>query len=105
MGLCSYLLIGFWFEKTENAIAAKKAFITTRIGDTAMLIGLALIVGKFGTLDFAPSSARAGERTHEGRRDRDRAAAVRRRDRQVRADPAPRLAARRDGRARRPSPP
>ena len=52
VGLCSYLLIGFWFEKTENATAAKKAFITTRIGDTAMLIGLALIVAKFGTLDF-----------------------------------------------------
>ena len=52
VGLCSYLLIGFWFEKTENASAAKKAFITTRIGDTAMLIGLALIVSKFGTLDF-----------------------------------------------------
>ncbi len=53
VGLCSYLLIGFWFEKTENANAAKKAFITTRVGDTAMLIGLALIVAKFGTLDFA----------------------------------------------------
>ena len=52
VGLCSYLLIGFWFEKTENASAAKKAFITTRIGDTAMLIGLALIVSKFGTLAF-----------------------------------------------------
>ena len=38
VGLCSYLLIGFWFEKTENANAAKKAFVTTRIGDTAMLI-------------------------------------------------------------------
>jgi len=52
VGLCSYLLIGFWFEKSENASAAKKAFITTRIGDTAMLIGLALIVSTFGTLDF-----------------------------------------------------
>ena len=52
VGLCSYLLIGFWFEKTENANAAKKAFVTTRIGDTAMLVGLALIVVKFGTLDF-----------------------------------------------------
>jgi NADH-quinone oxidoreductase subunit L len=52
VGLCSYLLIGFWFEKTENASAAKKAFVTTRIGDTAMLVGLALLVSKFGTLDF-----------------------------------------------------
>jgi NADH-quinone oxidoreductase subunit L len=54
VGLCSFLLIGFWFEKTANAEAAKKAFITTRIGDTLMLIGLAMLVFKFGTLDFVP---------------------------------------------------
>ncbi len=60
VGLCSYLLIGFWFEKTENANAAKKAFVTTRIGDTAMLIGLALIVAKFGTLDYAAVFGAAG---------------------------------------------
>ncbi|MFN8232281.1 MAG: NADH-quinone oxidoreductase subunit L [Actinomycetota bacterium] len=53
VGLCSYLLIGFWFERTENAEAAKKAFITTRIGDTFMLVGLALLAFKFGTLDFS----------------------------------------------------
>jgi NADH-quinone oxidoreductase subunit L len=61
VGLCSYLLIGFWFEKTENASAAKKAFVTTRIGDTAMLIGLALIVSKFGTLDFGAVLGAPGE--------------------------------------------
>ena len=60
VGLCSYLLIGFWFEKTENANAAKKAFVTTRIGDTAMLIGLALIVVKFGTLDYTVIFGAAG---------------------------------------------
>jgi NADH-quinone oxidoreductase subunit L len=60
VGLCSYLLIGFWFEKTENANAAKKAFITTRIGDTAMLVGLALIVVKFGTLGFGAIFGSAG---------------------------------------------
>jgi NADH-quinone oxidoreductase subunit L len=60
VGLCSYLLIGFWFEKTENANAAKKAFVTTRIGDTAMLIGLALIVVKFGTLDLTAIFGQAG---------------------------------------------
>ncbi|MDP9184695.1 MAG: NADH-quinone oxidoreductase subunit L, partial [Actinomycetota bacterium] len=54
VGLCSYLLIGFWFDKPENAEAAKKAFITTRIGDTLMLVGLALLVFRFGTLDFEP---------------------------------------------------
>jgi NADH-quinone oxidoreductase subunit L len=53
VGLCSYLLIGYWFEQTENANAAKKAFITTRIGDTFMLVGLALLAWKFGTLDFS----------------------------------------------------
>ena len=60
VGLCSYLLIGFWFEKTENANAAKKAFVTTRIGDTAMLIGLALIAVKFGTLDYSVIFGTAG---------------------------------------------
>jgi len=52
VGLCSYLLIGFWFDRIENAEAAKKAFITTRIGDTLMLVGLAVLVFRFGTLDF-----------------------------------------------------
>jgi NADH-quinone oxidoreductase subunit L len=64
VGLCSYLLIGFWFEEVANAEAAKKAFITTRIGDSLMLIGLALLVFRFGTLDFdAIFGAAAGELT------------------------------------------
>ncbi len=66
VGLCSYLLIGFWFEKTENANAAKKAFVTTRVGDTAMLIGLALIVAKFGTLDFEVIFGTAGATLTKG---------------------------------------
>ncbi len=52
VGLCSYLLIGFWFEKEAASNAAKKAFIVTRIGDTLMLIGLALVVFQFGSLAF-----------------------------------------------------
>ncbi len=60
VGLCSYLLIGFWFETTANANAAKKAFITTRVGDTLMLVGLALIVMKFGTLDYEVIFGAAG---------------------------------------------
>jgi NADH-quinone oxidoreductase subunit L len=52
VGLCSYLLIGFWFEERNNAVAAKKAFVTTRIGDTAMLVGLAMIVANVGSLDL-----------------------------------------------------
>ncbi len=98
VGLCSYLLIGFWFEKTENASAAKKAFVTTRIGDTAMLIGLALIVSKFGTLDFGAVLGAPGDDDREGHRDRDLAPLVRRGDREVGAGAAPRLAPRRDGR-------
>jgi NADH-quinone oxidoreductase subunit L len=52
VGLCSYLLIGFWFERKSAADAAKKAFITTRIGDSAFLIGIVLIWLHFGSLDF-----------------------------------------------------
>jgi NADH-quinone oxidoreductase subunit L len=60
VGLCSYLLIGFWSDVPANAEAAKKAFITTRIGDTLMLVGLALIVFRFGTLDFEAIFGTAG---------------------------------------------
>jgi NADH-quinone oxidoreductase subunit L len=52
VGLCSYLLIGFWFERKTAADAAKKAFIVTRIGDSAFLIGIILIWVQFGSLDF-----------------------------------------------------
>jgi NADH-quinone oxidoreductase subunit L len=52
VGLCSYLLIGFWFEKKSAANAAKKAFTTTRIGDTFFVVGLAMIFVHFGTFDF-----------------------------------------------------
>ena len=52
VGLCSYLLIGFWHEKTDNNLAANKAFIMTRIGDTGMAIGLFLLFFQLGTLDI-----------------------------------------------------
>ena len=52
VGLCSYLLISFWYEKKSAADAGKKAFIVTRIGDTAMLIGIFLIFSKFGSVEF-----------------------------------------------------
>jgi NADH-quinone oxidoreductase subunit L len=61
VGLCSYLLIGFWYQKSENGYAARKAFIITRIGDTAMAIGLFVIMYQFGTLDIATISHRAPE--------------------------------------------
>jgi NADH-quinone oxidoreductase subunit L len=50
VGLCSYLLIGFWYKDPVNGYAARKAFIVTRIGDTAMIIGLFLLFVNFGTL-------------------------------------------------------
>jgi NADH-quinone oxidoreductase subunit L len=52
VGLCSYLLIGFWFDRKAAADAAKKAFITTRIGDSAFLIGIVFVWLRFGSLDF-----------------------------------------------------
>jgi len=52
VGLCSYLLIGFWFEKKSAADAGKKAFIVNRIGDYGFLLGMLLIFARFGTLDF-----------------------------------------------------
>ena len=52
VGLCSYLLIGFWFERRSAAEAAKKAFVTTRIGDVGLLIGIVLLVVEFGTFDI-----------------------------------------------------
>src|SRR5215467_6617767 len=50
VGLCSYLLIGFWYRDPLNGLAARKAFIITRIGDTAMAVGLLLIFNTLGTL-------------------------------------------------------
>ncbi|MBI2522577.1 MAG: NADH-quinone oxidoreductase subunit L [Bdellovibrio sp.] len=50
VGLCSYLLIGFWYADTEKANAGKKAFIVNRIGDLGFLIGMFLIYKTFGTL-------------------------------------------------------
>ena len=52
VGLCSYLLIGFWYKEPENGYAARKAFIVTRVGDTAMILGLFLLFVSFRTLDI-----------------------------------------------------
>jgi NADH-quinone oxidoreductase subunit L len=52
VGLCSYLLIGFWFEKKSAADAGKKAFIVNRIGDFGFILGVLLTFTRFGTLDF-----------------------------------------------------
>ncbi len=52
VGLCSFLLIGFYYKETPNGMAAQKAFIVTRIGDTAMGVGLFLMFASLGTLNF-----------------------------------------------------
>lgn len=60
VGLCSYLLIGFWFEKPVAAAAGKKAFLVNRIGDVGFALGIFLIWTTFGTLDFGGVFAAAG---------------------------------------------
>ena len=62
VGLCSYLLIGFWYRDPENGAAAQKAFIVTRIGDTALAIGLFIIFSHLGTLSMQEVSTRAADK-------------------------------------------
>jgi NADH-quinone oxidoreductase subunit L len=50
VGLCSFLLIGFWQHDANNVLAAKKAFIVTRVGDTAMMLGLLILFSEFNSL-------------------------------------------------------
>jgi NADH-quinone oxidoreductase subunit L len=52
VGVCSYLLVGFWFAEPANGYAARKSFVVTRVADTAMLAGLLLLAAKFGTLNI-----------------------------------------------------
>ena len=65
VGLCSYLLIGFWYQKPAAADAGKKAFIVNRVGDVAFILGVLLTFVHFGTIDFqgvAAAAERAGAR-------------------------------------------
>jgi NADH-quinone oxidoreductase subunit L len=59
VGLCSYLLIGFWYRDPTNGAAARKAFIVTRAGDTAFLLGLFVLYTQLGTLDMAAIEVRS----------------------------------------------
>ncbi|HVA01184.1 MAG TPA: NADH-quinone oxidoreductase subunit L [Terriglobia bacterium] len=59
VGLCSYLLIGFWYRDPVNGLAARKAFIVTRVGDTAMTLGLFLLFDQLGTLQIQDLMQRA----------------------------------------------
>ncbi len=103
VGLCSYLLIGFWFLKKSAADAGKKAFITTRIGDFGFTVGVLLVFWTFGSVDFGDifskrfRHARRSMAQH-GHSHGDLPAALHRRGRQIGAAAALRLAARRHGR-------
>ena len=59
VGLCSYLLIGFWYTEEKNGYAARKAFIITRVGDTALAVGLFWLFQEFNTLDIQEISLQA----------------------------------------------
>jgi len=61
VGLCSYLLIGFWYKDPANGRAARKAFIVTRIGDAAFAVGLFLLFSRLGTLHIQDLMQRAAQ--------------------------------------------
>ena len=54
VGVCSYLLVGFWYKDPANGAASRKAFVVTRVGDTAMALGLFLLFVDLGTLQIQP---------------------------------------------------
>jgi len=62
VGLCSYLLIGYYFHKKSAGDAAKKAFVVNRVGDWGLSIGIMLVFATFGTLEFT----QVGEKVREG---------------------------------------
>jgi NADH-quinone oxidoreductase subunit L len=62
VGLCSYLLIGFWYKEPANGYAARKAFIITRVGDTAMIIGIFILFLNFGTVNINELMQHASEK-------------------------------------------
>jgi NADH-quinone oxidoreductase subunit L len=66
VGVCSYLLVGFWYQDPANGKAARKAFVVTRVGDTAMALGLFLLFTELGTLDIQPLMAAANSQWQVG---------------------------------------
>ncbi len=65
VGVCSYILIGHWYERPAAAAAAVKAFVVNRVGDFGFGLGILLIFVTFGTLDYAPVFAQASAHVHE----------------------------------------
>ncbi len=66
VGLCSYLLIGFWYKKDSASAAGMKAFVVNRIGDAGLILGMIFIFHTFGTLDLVDLATNAGGLTREG---------------------------------------
>jgi NADH-quinone oxidoreductase subunit L len=66
VGLCSYLLVGFWFEVDANSDAGKKAFLANRVGDFGVLIAMFLLWWTVGTLDYTGITAQVGTVFHSG---------------------------------------
>jgi NADH-quinone oxidoreductase subunit L len=66
VGLCSYLLIGFWYQKKSASDAGKKAFIVNRIGDFGFVLGVLLLFVRFGTVDFQEVARAASGLSPEG---------------------------------------
>ncbi|MGA3051356.1 MAG: NADH-quinone oxidoreductase subunit L [Chitinispirillaceae bacterium] len=66
VGLCSYLLIGFWYRDESAVLAARKAFVMTRIGDTALLLGIILLATRLGSLRIEDILSTAGNAWHAG---------------------------------------
>ena len=100
VGVCSYWLVSFWFERDAAASAGKKAFIYNRVGDVGFLVAMFLIFSKVGTLStwrYRWRHLRAGPPPRRGHGHRRGAAAVPGGHRQVGPDPPVQLAARRHG--------
>jgi len=66
VGLCSYLLIGYWYTDEEKAKAGKKAFVVNRVGDLGFLLGMFIIFWTFGTLDFTELKHGVEQAVHTG---------------------------------------
>ena len=100
VGFCSYGLVGFWFERDSAAVAAKKAFVTNRVGDFGFMIALFLMFGHFHSFNYSTVLAplAAGHATLASAPPPGSALhAVPRRGGQVGPDPAVHVAARRHG--------
>ena len=61
VGLCSYLLVSFWFQRNSAAVAGKKAFVTTRIGDFGFMVAMFLIFSELGSLNYSAMNAGASK--------------------------------------------